>query len=136
MNSKPTASILHHFSMIKDPRVNRQKKYELQDLFFITPLSRFVRLYAVRRAYRAVGQIMGCLLKCLVTLRNLGSPNCSVCNMGFPRTTPSVMYLQPLIAPNLVIVFPTRCRTWPNLTEGDVIAIDGKCLRRSTIAWF
>ena len=132
MNSKPTASILHHFSMIKDPRVNRQKNMNCKTF----SLSCFVRLYAVRRAYRAVEQIMGCLLKSLVTLRNLGSPNCSVCNMGFPRAMPSVMYLQPLIAPNLVIVFPTRCRTWPNLTEGDVIAIDDKYLRRSTIVWF
>ncbi len=67
-------------------------------------LSRFARLY--------VEQIMGCLLKSLVTLRNPGAPNCSVCSMGFPRTTPSVMYLQRLIAANLVIVFPSGCRTW------------------------
>ncbi len=32
----PTASIIHHFSKIKDHRVNRQKKHQLKDIFFIT----------------------------------------------------------------------------------------------------
>jgi len=31
-----TASILHHFLSIQDPRVSRQKKHQLQDVFFIT----------------------------------------------------------------------------------------------------
>jgi len=33
---KPSASILHHFSEIEDPRIDRQKKHQLQDIFFIT----------------------------------------------------------------------------------------------------
>jgi len=32
----PIASIIHHFSSIKDHRINRQKKHQLQDIFFIT----------------------------------------------------------------------------------------------------
>ncbi len=36
MIAKPTPSIIHHFSSIKDPRVNRQKKHQLQDIFFIS----------------------------------------------------------------------------------------------------
>jgi hypothetical protein len=36
MIEKPTASIVHHFSSINDPRVNRQKKHQLQDIFFIS----------------------------------------------------------------------------------------------------
>ena len=36
MTDKVTASIIHHFSNIQDPRVNRQKKHQLQDIFFIT----------------------------------------------------------------------------------------------------
>jgi hypothetical protein len=35
MIAKPTPSIIHHFSSIKDPRVNRQKKHQLQNIFFI-----------------------------------------------------------------------------------------------------
>lgn len=31
-----TGSIIHHFSEIEDPRVNRQKKHQLEDIFFIT----------------------------------------------------------------------------------------------------
>lgn len=36
MIGKPTASIIHHFSRIEYPRVDRQKKHPLQDIFFIT----------------------------------------------------------------------------------------------------
>ncbi len=36
MTDKVSASIIHHFSTIQDPRVNRQKKHQLQDIFFIT----------------------------------------------------------------------------------------------------
>jgi hypothetical protein len=36
MTAKPTPSIIHHFSSITDPRVNRQKKHQLQDIFFIS----------------------------------------------------------------------------------------------------
>ncbi|WP_394809246.1 transposase family protein, partial [Nitrosomonas sp.] len=35
MIEKPIASIIHHFSSIADPRVDRQKKHQLQDIFFI-----------------------------------------------------------------------------------------------------
>jgi hypothetical protein len=33
---KPTPSIIQHFSSIKDLRANRQKKHQLQDIFFIS----------------------------------------------------------------------------------------------------
>nr|WP_262369913.1 transposase family protein [Nitrosomonas communis] len=36
MIAKPTPSIIHHFSSIQDPRVNRQKKHQLPDIFFIS----------------------------------------------------------------------------------------------------
>ncbi len=36
MTAKPTPSIIHHFSSIEDPRVNRQKKHQLQDIFLIS----------------------------------------------------------------------------------------------------
>lgn len=35
MTVKSTPSIIHYFSSIKAQRVNRQKKYQLQDIFFI-----------------------------------------------------------------------------------------------------
>ena len=35
MIEKPIASIIHHFSSIEDSRVDRQKKHQLQDIFFI-----------------------------------------------------------------------------------------------------
>jgi len=37
MTDEISASIIQHFSGIQDPRVNRQKKHQLQDIFFITP---------------------------------------------------------------------------------------------------
>ena len=36
MTETPTPSIIQHFSSIEDPRVNRQKKHKLQDIFFIS----------------------------------------------------------------------------------------------------
>ncbi|WP_430232566.1 transposase family protein [Nitrosomonas communis] len=36
MTVKPTPFIIPHFSSIQDPRVNRQKKHQLQDIFFIS----------------------------------------------------------------------------------------------------
>jgi hypothetical protein len=36
MIEKPTPSILQHFSSIEDPRIDRQKKHKLQDIFFIS----------------------------------------------------------------------------------------------------
>jgi DDE_Tnp_1-associated len=36
VTAKPTPSIVHHFSSITDPIVNRQKKHHLQDIFFIS----------------------------------------------------------------------------------------------------
>jgi len=35
MPAKPTPSIIHQFSSIEDSRINRQKKHQLQDIFFI-----------------------------------------------------------------------------------------------------
>ena len=34
--SKTTSSILSHFSLIEDPRVNRQKLHKIDIIFFIT----------------------------------------------------------------------------------------------------
>jgi len=36
MTSPSTASILHHFASIPDPRINRRKLHKLSDIFFIT----------------------------------------------------------------------------------------------------
>lgn len=36
MKDTPSASILEHFGEIPDPRVNRQKRHQLEDIFFIT----------------------------------------------------------------------------------------------------
>ncbi len=36
MPTPTTASVFHHFASIKDPRIDHQKKHQLQDTFFIT----------------------------------------------------------------------------------------------------
>lgn len=36
METRPTASIIKHFSSITDPRIDRRKLHKLQDIFFIT----------------------------------------------------------------------------------------------------
>ena len=47
MNSKPTASIRHHFSMIKDPRVNRQKNMNCKTFSLSRLYHAFITLCAV-----------------------------------------------------------------------------------------
>ncbi|MCK5830556.1 MAG: transposase family protein [Methylococcales bacterium] len=36
MTDQPIASIIHHFSNIEDPRIEKHKKHLLSDMFFIT----------------------------------------------------------------------------------------------------
>jgi len=36
MKSQPIASIMQHFSTITDPRIDRRKRHQLSDIFFIT----------------------------------------------------------------------------------------------------
>ena len=119
MNTTPTASIIHHFSTIKDPRVNRQKKHELQDIFFIA-------LCAVI-----------CGADNWVSIEEFGNAKKAWFTelLGLQHGIPSHDTFGDVFAAIDTAQFSDCFSNWvadlASLTEGEVIAIDGKCLRRS-----
>jgi len=116
---KPTASILHHFSTINDPRVNRQKKHQLQDIFFIT-------LCAVI-----------CGADNWVAIEEFGKAKEAwfTDQLDLENGIPSHDTFGDVFAAIDTEQFSESFSKWvadlANLTDGEVIAIDDKCLRRS-----
>lgn len=116
---KPTASIIHHFRSIDDPRIDRQKKHQLQDIFFIT-------LCAVI-----------CGADNWVAIEEFGNAKEDWFTelLGLTHGIPSHDTLGDVFAALDPEQFGQCFSNWvadlATLTEGEVIAIDGKCLRRS-----
>lgn len=116
---KPTASIIHHFRKIDDPRIDRQKKHQLQDIFFIT-------LCAVI-----------CGADNWVAIEEFGKAKEDWFTelLGLSHGIPSHDTLGDVFAALDPEQFGQCFSNWvadlATLTEGEVIAIDGKCLRRS-----
>ena len=114
-----SSSILHHFSQIEDPRVNRQKKHELQDIFFIT-------LCAVVSG--ADNWVM---------VEEFGNAKLAQFTeqLGLENGIPSHDTFGDVFAAIDTEQFSECFTRWANdlatLSEGQIIAIDGKCLRRS-----
>jgi len=119
MNQKPSASIRHHFSSIVDPRVNRQKKHQLQDIFFIT-------LCAV---------ICGADNWVEIEEFGVSKEDWFTQQLGLINGIPSHDTLGAVFAAIDTERFGDCFSRWvadlASLTTGEVIAIDGKCLRRS-----
>jgi len=119
MPAKPTASILHHFSAIQDPRVNRQKKHQLQHIFFIT-------LCAV---------ICGADNWVEIEEFGLAKQDWFTEQLGLINGIPSHDTFGAVFAAIDHDQFGACFSSWvadlSNMTEGEVIAIDGKGLRRS-----
>ena len=115
----PTASLLQHFSSIQDPRVDRQKKHQLQDIFFIT-------LCAVI-----------CGADNWVAIEEFGNSKKEWFTdlLGLEHGIPSHDTLGDVFAAIDHEPFSECFSNWvadlANLTNGEVIAIDGKCVRRS-----
>ena len=119
MAAKPTPSIIHHFSSIKDPRVNRQKKHQLQDIFFISLCAMICgadNWVAIEEFGRAKKEWFTELL-------------------GLEHGIPSHDTFGGVYAAIDTDQFSDCFSRWvadlADITEGEVIAIDGKCLRRS-----
>ena len=119
MIEKPTASILHHFSSIKDPRVNRQKKHQLQDIFFIT----LCAVICGADNWVAIEEFAEAKKEWFTGL--LGLQN------GIPSHDTFGNVFAAIDTENFSECFSKWVTDLANLTEGEVIAIDGKCLRRS-----
>ena len=119
MNIQPTASIIQPFSTIEDPRVNRQKKHPLSDIFFIA-------LWAVICgadnwvAIEAFGNAKKAWFTKLLGLTN-----------GIPSHDTFGDVFAAIDTDAFSVCFSNWVSDLARLTNGDVIAIDGKCLRRS-----
>jgi predicted transposase YbfD/YdcC len=117
--SKPTASILHHFSSIKDHRVNRQKKHELQDIFFLT-LCAVICGADNWVAIEEFGKAKEQWFTDLLDLKN-----------GIPSHDTFGDVFAAIDTEQFSDCFSRWVADLARLTAGEVIAIDGKCLRRS-----
>ena len=119
MIEKPTPSIIHHFSSIKDPRVNRQKKHQLQDIFFIS----------------LCAMICGADNWVAIEEFGLAKEEWFTELLGLKHGIPSHDTFGEVYAAIDTDQFSDCFSRWvadlARLTEGEVIAIDGKCLRRS-----
>jgi predicted transposase YbfD/YdcC len=119
MTEKPTPSIIHHFSSIEAPRVNRQKRHQLQDIFFIS----------------ICAMICGADNGVAVEEFGLSKESWFTELLGLEHGIPSHDTFGAVYAANDTEHFSTCFSRWvadlANITEGEVIAIDGKCLRRS-----
>jgi predicted transposase YbfD/YdcC len=115
----PTASIIHHFSSIEDHRVNRQKKHLLQDIFFITLCT------------------VICGADDWVAIETFGNAKKDwfTKQLDLKHGIPSHDTLGDVFAAIDTEKFSECFSNWVadivNLAKGEIIAIDGKCLRRS-----
>ncbi|MEE9356703.1 MAG: ISAs1 family transposase [Methylococcaceae bacterium] len=119
MIEKPTASILHHFLSLEDPRVNRQKKHQLQDIFFIT----LCAVICGADNWVAIEEFAEAKKEWFV--EQLGLKN------GIPSHDTFGNVFAAIDTEKFSLCFSKWVTDLANLTEGEVIAIDGKCLRRS-----
>lgn len=119
MSSSSTASIFHHFASVKDPRVNRQKKHQLQDIFFIT-------LCAV---------ISGADNWVMIEEFGRSKEEWFREQLDLQHGIPSHDTFGDVFAAIDTEEFSNCFSRWvadlANLTTGEVIAIDGKTVRRS-----
>ena len=119
MIAKPTPSIIHHFSSIEDPRVNRQKKHKLQDIFFIS----ICAIICGADNWVAVEEFGQAKEKWFTELLGL--------EHGIPSHDTFGAVYAAIDTDHFSVCFSRWVADLANITEGEVIAIDGKCLRRS-----
>lgn len=119
MNSDPTASIINHFLSIPDPRVERRKCHKLKDIFFMTICASIcgandwvaVEMYAKSKKEWFTK---------VLQLEN-GIPSHDTFNNVF-KVIDTTLFSQ---------CFSRWMSDIATLSSGEVISIDGKCLRRS-----
>ncbi len=113
------ASLFHHFSTIEDPRINRQKLHQLQDIFFIT-ICGIISGADNWVAIEAYGKAKLDWFKEILELKN-----------GIPSHDTLGKVFAAIDAKQFSHCFTNWVADLSTLSEGDVIAIDGKCVRRS-----
>ncbi len=116
---KPKVSIIEHFQEVEDPRIERSQRHLLSDIITIAILAVICGAndwVAVAR----YGQAKRAWLKIFLDLPN-GIPSHDTFGDVFARLNPE----------QLQSCFLNWVRSVSRLTQGEVIAIDGKTVRRS-----
>lgn len=119
MTEQPIASIIHHFSSIEDPRIDRRKRHQLSDIFFITlcaTISGADNWVAIERFGKAKEQWFTELLN----LEN-----------GIPSHDTFGDVFSAIDTEQFSQCFSNWVADLSDLVEEDIITLDGKCLRRS-----
>jgi len=119
MTDQPIASIIHHFSSIEDPRRDRHKKHRLSDIFFITLCATICgadNWVAIERFGKAKEQWF---------TEQLNLEN------GIPSHDTLGDVFAVIDTEQFSQCFSSWVADLSDLAEEDIIAIDGKCLRRS-----
>lgn len=119
MTDQPIASIIHHFSDIADPRIDRHKKHLLSDIFFITLCATICgadNWVAIERFGKAKEQWF---------TEQLNLEN------GIPSHDTLGDVFAVIDTEQFSHCFSNWVADLSNLVEEDIIALDGKCLRRS-----
>lgn len=119
MTEKPTPSIIHHFSSIEDPRVNRQKKHKLQDIFFIS----LCAVICGADNWVAIEEFGIAKEQWFREILGL--------EYGIPLHDTFGAVYGAIDTEQFSVCFSRWVADLASLTAGEVIAIDGKCLRRS-----
>ena len=119
MQLQPTPSIIDHFSSITDPRINRQKRHELIDIFFIT----LCAVICGADSWVAVEQYGKAKIEWFRSLLNL--------KHGIPSHDTFGNVFSVIDTKEFSQCFSRWIADLATLSDGEVIAIDGKCLRRS-----
>ncbi len=119
MTEQPIASIIQHFSTIKDPRKDRHKKHQLGDIFFIMLCATICgadNWVAIERFGKAKKQWSTERL-------NLA--------YGIPSHDTFGAVFSALDTEQFSQCFSNWVADLSCLVEEDIIALDGKCIRRS-----
>ena len=115
----PTTSIISHFSSIEDPRIERRKRHELKDIFFITLFASICGADSWV-AIETFGKAKEAWFTNLLSLKN-----------GIPSHDTFGNVFALINTEEFCQCFSRWVDDLRQISKLDIISIDGKCLRRS-----
>ena len=119
MKLRPTASIVEHFASIPDPRLDRRKRHKLSDIFFIT----LCAVICGANDWASIGQFGRVKEKWFTNVLDL--------KHGIPSHDTFGRVFGLIDTQQFSECFSRWVADLGDLSDGEILAIDGKCLRRS-----